>query len=320
MGVEIERLDIAEVRRQRVTAEEAEAADRRETARLREQEATLIKEEQHSEAEIARLRRKENEALEAKVKRDKAREKGREDLERIKRKIREIQLQENEIKLSLGQLATRKINLILQGDIAYKTGKGKVKSLEKLEANWSRVGANETLEQTLERVGEIQVNYDKYEEVDADGYSFNKATREIIKAEKEAEEIESRISEFQRALIVVPECKEEIDKVEKRLKVLQDQVLAFQEKDNELVAQLKEVKRSRGGMLNEFIAYLQTQVDATYRELTRKDVFITGTASIYVSDKYNPYKGAVTYVPNPPGKRNMWDGAVVFGEAGWNQQ
>ena len=96
--------------------------------------------------------------------------------------------------------------------------------------------------------------------------------------------------------------------------------MAFQEKDQQLVEQLKEVKRSRGGMLTEFIAYLQTQVDRTYRELTRRDVFVAGTASVYMSDKYNPYKGTVTFVPNPPGKRSLFDGPVVTGETGWNQQ
>jgi len=49
------------------------------------------------------------------------------------------------------------------------------------------------------------------------------------------------------------------------------------------------------------------ELDKVYMDLTRKNEFVTGRANLFVHDKIEPYNSGIDFIPNPPGKRSIYN-------------
>lgn len=49
------------------------------------------------------------------------------------------------------------------------------------------------------------------------------------------------------------------------------------------------------------------ELDKVYMDLTWKNEFVTGRANLFVHDKIEPYNGGIDFIPNPPGKRSIYN-------------
>lgn len=70
---------------------------------------------------------------------------------------------------------------------------------------------------------------------------------------------------------------------------------------------LNDIETKRTDAINSLLHMLEEKLDSIYMMLTKKDAVIYGRAHLVVEDKIAPFKSTINYVPNPPGKRSVYD-------------
>ena len=59
--------------------------------------------------------------------------------------------------------------------------------------------------------------------------------------------------------------------------------------------------------MSKLLDMLSVDLDKTYQDLTRKGEYVFGRANLFIHDKIDPFKGGIDYIPNPPGKRSIYN-------------
>mmetsp|Transcript_17644 Transcript_17644/g.15560 ORF Transcript_17644/g.15560 Transcript_17644/m.15560 type:complete len:203 (+) Transcript_17644:367-975(+) len=107
--------------------------------------------------------------------------------------------------------------------------------------------------------------------------------------------------------MLAPECKKDIKNLEKKIKKLQKEYENGGEEGKSTGDRLKELKKDRNNRLILLIKTLNNRLGSVYQNLTKKDEYIFGNAHLMVEDNLNPFMGNINFVPNPPGKRSIYD-------------
>lgn len=76
---------------------------------------------------------------------------------------------------------------------------------------------------------------------------------------------------------------------------------------SEINMTLKEIREKRQAKLNKLLDVLSIELDKSYQDLTRKGDYVFGRANLFVHDKIDPFNGGIDYIPNPPGKRSIYN-------------
>lgn len=59
--------------------------------------------------------------------------------------------------------------------------------------------------------------------------------------------------------------------------------------------------------MQKLLDVLTEEIDRIYQDLTWKSEYVYGWANLFIHDKIDPFKGGIDYIPNPPGKRSIYN-------------
>lgn len=107
--------------------------------------------------------------------------------------------------------------------------------------------------------------------------------------------------------MLAPKCKDEITDIHQQIKQLEGFVTDQNKSDSTEGEKLKSLKEQRAKRLDELINFLHDCVNLNYKTLTRKSEYIHGQTMLLVEDKTKSFNSGITYIPNPPGKRAIYD-------------
>lgn len=101
--------------------------------------------------------------------------------------------------------------------------------------------------------------------------------------------------------------KGEVKKLDEEMKSLKNNFEDRNVQEKSTKQQLNDIQTKRSKTLLELLNTICDKIDQIYINLTKKDHLIYGRAHLTISDHKRPFDGPINYVPNPPGKRNVFD-------------
>jgi chromosome segregation ATPase len=125
--------------------------------------------------------------------------------------------------------------------------------------------------------------------------------------QKQLKEKEKAIEDFERVSMLAPECQKEIKDLADKMKELQGKYDTEGEEGKTTGEKLRELRTKRKDLINNLIETLKEKLSPIYQTLTRKDAYIFGTSHLSIEDKGYPFNGTINFIPNPPGKRSIYD-------------
>ena len=177
------------------------------------------------------------------------------------------------------------------------------KKAEKLS---EKINLDLDVEQLLTKFEDFDIDYSSLD-IDDKTATEHQVAKYVEQLGNQLKEKEKAIEDFERVSMLAPECKKEIKQLSEKMKDLKDDYEKEGEEGKSTTDRLKEVKRLRNDTMNELIKTLNEKLSPIYQNLTKKDEFIFGTAHLMIEDKMNPFNGSINFIPNPPGKRSIYD-------------
>jgi structural maintenance of chromosome 1 len=294
---QIEKLGINELIRanEMLTAEEEEV--KKTVERLEENIKTLTEELESKQSELESETKKANQFQRDREKDEVELKKDEESLGMLRHRTQELEKNMQEMKFTLKSKYTSFLKKLVLREIV---------SGKKAEKMMAKVDLNKPIEEVTESLQNLDVTY-----INLDFDPENTSEKQLKKYIEEKEflltEKEKAIEDYERVSMLAPECKKEIKQLSEKMKELKEIYEKEGEEGKSSADKLKELKKNRSETMNELIRLLNDHLSPIYQSLTKKDEYIFGAAHLMIEDKMNPFDGSINFIPNPPGKRSIYD-------------
>lgn len=230
---------------------------------------------------------------------DKTLKKEQDDLDTHKRRVQELQRQMQETKYELKSKYIKLLKKLVLIDII--TDKDASKKYKKMDLT-------KDFEVIINDMEQFDFEYSEdFRIKDTEKAELSQVSNYMEDLQKQLKEKEKSIEDFERVSMLAPECKKEIKDLSNRMKELQEKYDTEGEEGKTTGEKLRELKTNRSELMSELVNTLKQKLSPTYQHLTRKDAYIFGTSHLMIEDKINPFKGTINFIPNPPGKRSIYD-------------
>ena len=177
---------------------------------------------------------------------------------------------------------------------------------KKAESLNNKLDLSLEIDKFVSKVKPFDIDYEILD-IEVDKATQRTVTDYIEKLERLLKEKEKAIEDYERVSLLEPECKKEIKNLSERMKELKEDYEKEGEEGKSSSERLKEVKRLRSESINQLLQVLNDKLSPIYQNLTKKDEYIFGTAHLMIEDKLHPFNGTINFIPNPPGKRSIYD-------------
>jgi chromosome segregation ATPase len=230
---------------------------------------------------------------------DRTLKKEQDDLDTHKRRVQELQRQMQETKYELKSKYIKLLKkLVLMETITDKEATKKYKKMDLTKDFAVIVGDME----------EYEFDFgDDFRIKGTDKAELSQVSNYMEDLQKQLKEKEKAIEDFERVSMLAPECQKEIKDLADKMKELQGKYDTEGEEGKTTGEKLRELRTKRTELISGLTNTLDTKVNLTYQLLTRKDAYIFGTSHLSIEDKKNPFNGTINFIPNPPGKRSIYD-------------
>ena len=223
--------------------------------------------------------------------------KDEEELLMYKKRIQELEkcLQEEKYSIKSKYIAILKMMVMME----QITDKQAESSIEKVDLSLE-------VKEIFKKIKKFDIDYESLE-IDVEKVTENDMRKQIAQLEKQLKDKEKAIEDFERVSMLAPEWKKEIKTLSDKMNELKENYEKGGEEGKSTTDKLREIKKLRSEAINNLIQILNEKLSPIYQNLTKKDEYIFGTAHLMIEDKINPFNGSINFIPNPPGKRSIYD-------------